>query len=32
LNLVRGARQAILDGRLAAFADEQLAGMESGAR
>ena len=29
LNLVRGARQAILEGRLAAFAADQLAGMES---
>jgi queuine tRNA-ribosyltransferase len=30
LNLVRGARQAILAGRLTAYAAEQLAGMESG--
>jgi queuine tRNA-ribosyltransferase len=31
LNLVRGARQAILDGRLPAFVAEQLAGMEPAA-
>jgi len=31
LNLVRGARQAILEGRLAAYAAERLTGMESGA-